>query len=70
KVVDELVVAGYVTCTRSSADRRRVHVDLTAPGRPDHRRSSVSPEWGSEARKGVGYCLSLRVSAPAWIALR
>ncbi|MFI8082081.1 MarR family winged helix-turn-helix transcriptional regulator [Kitasatospora sp. NPDC086009] len=33
KVVDELVVAGYVTCTRSSADRRRVHVDLTAPGR-------------------------------------
>ncbi|MGV9268269.1 MarR family winged helix-turn-helix transcriptional regulator [Kitasatospora sp. NPDC003701] len=33
KVVDDLLVAGYVTCTRSSADRRRVHVDLTARGR-------------------------------------
>ncbi|MFE2724216.1 MarR family winged helix-turn-helix transcriptional regulator [Kitasatospora sp. NPDC059327] len=33
KVVDDLLVAGYVTCTRSSVDRRRVQVDLTALGR-------------------------------------
>ncbi|MFF1907776.1 MarR family winged helix-turn-helix transcriptional regulator [Kitasatospora sp. NPDC058218] len=33
KVIDDLLAAGYVTCTRSPADRRRVHVDLTAQGR-------------------------------------